>query len=495
MLLWGVVGYAQNQQPAIRSSANGVLPITGTWINLAYQDVRNKYTNPAHFDNTDPQMWEQKIEELSKMGVEYLVFMAVANEGKSFYPSKLMPRAYAESKRSPVEAILDAADRLGLKVFMSTGWAQNQDDNLRLPEVKSRQIEMMEELVALFAARSSFYGWYLPVEDCLCPILSDYAIEAVNTLTNRARELTPEKKIMISPYGLVDSDLDNPKYEAQLARLKIDIIAYQDEVGCVREPYPLVRLKKNWKKLRAIHDRLGIEMWANCETFTWERETNSRTSALIPAAYERILNQQVLASQHACVDRIISFMVCGIIESPASNYQLGQPTWSNVTYENYMAWLNGDRYWRQSQAMLLGELRSDPFCVEEGLLSDNVLAEATVDDTRWVRFEAGHHEIKLDLSTQKNISLVLLRLLNCAKANAVIPQKIYLFTSSDGIDYHLAAINNGRHFPNANHDAWIDAIEFDKIDCSTRYMKIAFSSDLDVYIDEVYVNPHGNSIE
>lgn len=59
-----------------------VKPITGTWINLAYQDVRNKYTNLQYFDNTDPGMWEQKVKELSDMGMEYLVFMAVANEGK-----------------------------------------------------------------------------------------------------------------------------------------------------------------------------------------------------------------------------------------------------------------------------------------------------------------------------------------------------------------------------------------------------------------------------
>lgn len=25
---------------------SAVKPVTGTWINLAYQDVRNKYTNP-----------------------------------------------------------------------------------------------------------------------------------------------------------------------------------------------------------------------------------------------------------------------------------------------------------------------------------------------------------------------------------------------------------------------------------------------------------------
>ncbi|MFR7516728.1 MAG: hypothetical protein ACLUVY_05680 [Bacteroides uniformis] len=52
------------------------------------------------------------------------------------------------------------------------------------------------------------------------------------------------------PYGLVDSDFTNPEYERRLSRLKVDIIAYQDEVGCVREPFPMPRLKENWKKLR-----------------------------------------------------------------------------------------------------------------------------------------------------------------------------------------------------------------------------------------------------
>ena len=41
--------------------ATGVKPITGTWINLAYKDVRNKYTNPQNFDNTDPKLWEAKV--------------------------------------------------------------------------------------------------------------------------------------------------------------------------------------------------------------------------------------------------------------------------------------------------------------------------------------------------------------------------------------------------------------------------------------------------
>ena len=123
-----------------------ILPITGTFLNLPYQDVRNKYTNPLSMDYTDPQFWTVKVNEMAKMGMEYLVLMAVANEGQSYYPSKLMPWVYNPALKSPVDAIMDAASANGMKVFMSTGWAKDQDDNLRDPAIKGRQIEMMNEL-------------------------------------------------------------------------------------------------------------------------------------------------------------------------------------------------------------------------------------------------------------------------------------------------------------------------------------------------------------
>ena len=71
ILFWaGISAYAQT------------LPITGTFINLPYQDVRNKYTNPEGVDGTDPHMWVAKVAELKEMGMEYLIFMSVANECK-----------------------------------------------------------------------------------------------------------------------------------------------------------------------------------------------------------------------------------------------------------------------------------------------------------------------------------------------------------------------------------------------------------------------------
>lgn len=151
---------------------------------------------------------------------------------------------------------------------------------------------------------------------------AEHAVQSVNTLVEKARVLTPGKKTLISPYGIVNSAFDDPAYERQLAKLKVDIIAYQDEIGCVREQFPLLRLKRSWEKLRAIHDRLGIALWANCETFTWENETNDRASALIPSAYSRLLSQQVAASV-AGVETITSFMMYGLFDKPDSPFNWG----------------------------------------------------------------------------------------------------------------------------------------------------------------------------
>ena len=455
----------RQRKQKVKESVLRVKSITGTWINLAYKDVRNRYTNPQSFDNTDPELWKAKVRELSAMGIEYLVFMEVANEGKAYYPSQLMPWWYDKDKQSPVEAILDEAARYDMK-----------------------------ELAVFYKNHKAFYGWYLPVEDCLCPIFAEHAVQSVNALTQKANALTPGKKTLISPYGIGLSDFDNPEYEKQLAKLKVDIIAYQDEVGCVRNKFMLPRLKKTWQRLRDIHNRLNIEMWANCETFTWEQGTNDRSSALIPAAYPRLLSQQVAASV-AGVDRIISFMVCGIIESPTSTYQLGQPVWSHKVYNDYMDWKRRIGCWQLAEAAFMERLANgatiDMVSGKADLkaLLDGRVAEEDSKDARWVKFEKGYHELVVDLQKKTRLRKVMLRMLDYNLDGIGMPLKVYLFTSLDGKEYRLASIKDTPHFPNNRHDAWIENLLFDQLDESIRYMKVAFEASQHVYMDELFVNP------
>ncbi len=452
--------------------ASETLSVTGTFINLPYQDVRNKYTNPKDLDCTSPDLWRAKIHEMKDMGMEYLVFMSVANEQKAYYPSKLMEWHYPSSQTSPVDAIMDAAAELGMKVFMSTGWAKDQDDNLRDPKIKGRQIEMMEELAGLYGKHKAFYGWYLPVEDCFGPVLSDYAVEAVNALTARARELTPAAKIMISPYGIFNSDFDDPRYEQQIARLTVDIIAYQDEIGCVRERYPLPRLRENWKKLRAIHDKTGIEMWANCESFAWEKGTNDRSSALIPAPMPRFLSQLVAASEGGA-ERIISFVMCGLFEKPGSQFQLGQPYWSVKGYEDYMAWLSGEEYWRQQECYMR---------------SDSATPKEDPADAGWVRYKVGTQEVVIELD--KDLMCLDVLMLNSRKDGIAPPDKMFLFTSEDGDSWSLARIKDTPVWKNTNHDAFVDYLQFAGLEefVGAKYLKLAFNVEKESYLHLVEIN-------
>ena len=439
------------------------LPITGTFINLPYQDVRNKYTNPSDLDGTDPQMWSAKVKEMKKMGMEYLIFMSVANEEKAYYPSKLMDWHYPSDRQSPVDAIMEVAAENGMKVFMSTGWAKDQDDNLRDPAIKGRQLEMMEELAGLYGGHQAFYGWYLPVEDCLGPVLTDYAVEAVNALTARARELTPAAKILISPYGIFNSDFHDPRYEEQLSRLEVDIIAYQDEIGCVRERYPLTNLRNNWKKLRAIHDKTGVEMWANCETFAWEKGTNDRSSALVPAPFPRLLSQ-LSAATAGGAERIVSFIMCGLFDDPSSEYPLGQPEWSAKAYEDYMSWLSGDAFWNLAEDFFVG--RRGPAAMEDP------------DDPQWNVYEPGSHEIMLEGVEDR----IIVRMLNCRKDGIVPPSAVSVFTSKDGKEWTLADEKTAPLWVNTGHDAFVDMLVFDNLP-KARHMKLTFTSETEVYLE------------
>ena len=454
-----------------------VLPITGTFLNLPYQDVRNKYTNPLAMDYTDPQFWTIKVNEMAKMGMEYLVLMAVANEGESYYPSKLMCWVYNPALKSPVDAIMDAAAANGMKVFMSTGWAKDQDDNLRDPAIKGRQIEMMKELADIYGGHKAMYGWYLPVEDCFGPVLTDYAVDAVNALTDMARELTPNAKVLISPYGIFNSNFEDPRYEQQIMRLKVDIIAYQDEIGCVREKYPLPRLRENWKKLREIHDKTNIEMWANCESFAWEKATNDRTSALIPASFSRLLSQLAVATEGG-VDKIISFMMYGIYEDPATPYQIAQPYWSHKAFEDYMAWKSGDKYWKAVEKAFLGYY---------GTPAREIL------DSLWDVRGSGHQEVFSEIPEGTQLENLLVRMLMCEKDGIKTPDMLALSYSVDGKEYRLAQTKSCPVFPNTRHDAYVDHILFDGLENSVpenaKSVKISYICDTKTAIDKLILNP------
>lgn len=476
-----------------------VKQVKGTWVNLPYQDVRNKYMNPAHVAYKSAQFWEKKITELSEFGIEYIIIMAVANEQKSFYPSDFMEPAYCKGEKSPVEAILETADTYNMKVFMSSGWAINQDDDLSIPEIKETQEKIMFEIATKFKHHKSFFGWYLPVEDTLEPYLSDYAVEAVNTLTNKARDLTPGKKIMISPYGICCTDIDSNKFEEQILKLKVDIIAYQDEVGCVREPMPMKRMKENFAKLGQIHKKTPIQFWANIESFTWEKNANDRQSALIPAAFPRYLSQMTGVSL-AGAKEVISFSVYGIFDKPDSEMPIGQPCFSTKAYQDYMDWKMGKGRWKFLEVTFKGEINHDGVNknVSSGKqirkmnqLTNKGLGQETIEDEEWVDFGSKKMDIVIDLDKETKINTLAGRFLHYRKQSVALPSFVHFYISNDNKEFKRVNSIAMEATKNDRFDCWIDIAITENIESSARYIKIeADNRDNDkIYCDEIFVNP------
>lgn len=464
-----------------------VIPVTGTWVNLAWQDERNNYMNAKDEElNTDPELWADKMAELHEIGVDYIVIMQTANEGKAYYPSELMPHHYPDGRKSPVEAIMDTCDELGMQVFMSCGWAYDQSDNVGDPKVVARQCEMMGELGALYGDRPSFYGWYLPIEDCLIPYLPDRSVTGINRLTAKAHEITPGKRTMVAPYGIFGAELDNPAFGEQLSKIDVDIIAYQDEVGCVRERFPMHRMKENFRKLGEIHEKLGIEFWVDLEAFTWDRATNSQHSTLIPAEFGRLLSQFVGASQ-AGAKRILSFAIYGIFDKPGSRHPLGQPEKSAQAYTNYQNWLAGDPHWKLLEDIFTDKATNDaegsviafssegiPNKAQRSFLPKLVDGQFGYEDpgcNEWLKC-TGCMDVTIDLGSEKDIAVVAPHFLNYTPDRIGFPRSLDIYTSVDGTDFQLAASAKKPEGLNDKHDCWTDIYYFTDLG-KARYVRVA----------------------
>eukprot|EP01051_Picozoa_sp_SAG22_P001151 SAG22_NODE_43_length_25304_cov_5.394644_3_plen_399_part_00 len=127
----------------------------------------------------------------------------------------------------------------------------------------------------------------------------------------------------ISPYGTKSAVASKPFVE-QLQALDVDVVAYQDEVGCIRNSLPVEGSRRAFAALAQAHSHPGTpDLWANVESFTWQKEPNFDESALIPAAFPRILAQ--LEAVSSSVDRVISFTCEGIYQPPAS--KSAAPPW------------------------------------------------------------------------------------------------------------------------------------------------------------------------
>ena len=326
-----------------------VKPIKGSWISIWWDDRRHFYWNDACLKYTSEQ-WALAVREAAAIGMEYMVLLAIGKDSKAFYDTPLLPKLRMACE-NPIEALLAAADKCHIKFFLSSDWFGSWDYQcLRDPARVQARFQMMGEIARRYGHHRSFYGWYWPNEAALRPYFTEEFISYVNACSREARQLMPRAKTIIAPYGTHQAVCDD-RFVRQLEQLEVDIVAYQDEVGCLRmNP---AQSAVAFEKLRRAHDRVPQRaLWADVEMFAWEGPPNKPSSPLIPAPFSRV--KQQLAAVSPFVDEILIYQYQGLMNKPGSQAFAGHPD-STRLYVDYVSWRR-----ENSRSILRSPKQTDP---------------------------------------------------------------------------------------------------------------------------------------
>lgn len=306
--------------------------ISGTWLDFQHQ---NPYDGIYWNDQTRAfscSQWQGKIDEICSVGMDTVVLMSTALDDKAFYPSDFVKGRWNLACADPVEAVLSAADSNIQHVFVSAGFYGHQtEETSSAPDYLDWHRRLTEDLFKRYGGHASFYGWYIPNEAEINGHFSDGFMNFTPKLTANLRGLSPDKRILIAPYG-TNKVQETERFVEQVQALGVDFIAYQDEIG-VRKT-KVEELDEIYARLSRLHDKAGVPLWADVEIFEFEGDVYK--SPLIPASLDRI--QRQLAAISPYVEKLLCYQYHGLMNPPNSPQHCGHPD-SIKLYQQYLGWV------------------------------------------------------------------------------------------------------------------------------------------------------------
>lgn len=312
-----------------------VKPIEGSWISIQWNDNRHFYWNGVTAQYTEKQ-WEAAVKEVADIGMKYLILLAVGIGGRAFYNSRLLDK-WKIVCPDPVGIILKSAEKYGMKVFVSAEWHGDWPllEELNEPLRVKNRLAMMDEVAELYGDYPAFYGWYFPTEGYIDPVFPEECLEYIRITSSHARKLTDNRPLLFAPYYTYKAE-DMDSLASQISRMDVDIIAWQDEVGCRRQTPQ--ESERAYEVLRKAHDKAGrAALWADVETFDWETpEINSHKTPLVPTQWKRLYEQLKAVSPY--VDVVTVYQYQGLLSQPYSSAPAGRSDAVEL-YLDYHRWL------------------------------------------------------------------------------------------------------------------------------------------------------------
>jgi hypothetical protein len=260
------------------------LPITGTFIDEISFDIPSQ--------NWGPEEWRTDLDAMKAIGIDTLIIVRGGLRRESIFPSKVIGTSPLQDLAS---FFLEEAGRRNMQLFFGTydSWEWARNGTWR-EEIEINR-HFMREVVDRYGSFPSFKGWYLTQETSHQRF---HFREIYAGLSEHAKTLTPEKKVLISPFypsrkiypgeGLEPDEFAESWRQMLHGITTIDYAAFQDGTA------PVDQLAQYMAQARAVMDELGIQLWNNVETFTRDMPLK-----FPPIDYRELLGKLAVSARYA----------------------------------------------------------------------------------------------------------------------------------------------------------------------------------------------------
>ncbi len=307
--------------------------ISGSWFEFQHNGAQEAPNWNPQLLSFNKDQWKALLSDMAGIGMEYLVLMGSALDEKTFYKSRHF-ESYPTATPDPMSVMFDAADELGLKIFVSNdfyGSWMYPEKMFFDPEPRRKREIAMAEMIERFGNHPSFYGWYWPNELDIFPNYHNNFVDYVNNCQAFADSLMAGKKSLIAPYGTFHLVADD-NFCRQLDRMNVDFVAYQDEIGVRKANVEWTPVY--FERLKTCHDKVGkAKLWADMEVFQFEGPIYK--TPLHSAPIERVIRQ--LEGISPFVERVLIYQYPGLMSKPGTIARVNTPGATKL-YTDYKAY-------------------------------------------------------------------------------------------------------------------------------------------------------------
>ena len=299
--------------------------IDGAWFGFYHwSEDEGKYWNSEIKKMTDTQ-WDEMMSAQSKIGMNIIVIQEIFRnptayahkhtmeqdgyKGIPYYPSTLYPGKVDLASEDPLEAILAAADKNNMHVFVGIGlyaWFDFSAESLRWHK------KVADEVWQKYGHHPSFYGWYISeVQDGGLGTTEDREniVSFFREFKQHVYKYGPDKPIMLATnsHNLRGAE---PTYRELLKHL--DILC---PFAFHRMPEHDLTGEQAAEKLQLLADEAEAHLWLDMEVFEFAEK-----NALVPRPIDGVLSD---LHRFKNFEKILCYQFPGLMNSPEMSIKPG----------------------------------------------------------------------------------------------------------------------------------------------------------------------------